>query len=84
MVEAQEAQVTGNYHLSDYPTSFSWKKCIFLNTSFVLTSRVGNINVSLISILQWKTTHEQIHYYNIKHLQYISVNTSDLELCQLA
>ena len=65
------------------PPGFSSDNCIFLYASLVETSRIGNTNVSLLHILERKTTHEHIHHYNIRNLQYIPVNTSFLELCQL-
>ena len=68
---------------ADYPPGFASDSCIFLYASFVETSRVGNSNVPLLRVLERKTTHELVHHYNIKHLQYVPVNTSYLELCQL-
>ena len=52
-------------------------------TSFVETSRVDNTNVPLLRVLERKISQEHIPHYNIKHLQYIPVNTSQLELFQL-
>ena len=72
-----------NFIFADYPPAFSTDTCIFLYASFVETSRVGNSNVPLLRVLERKTNQEHIHHYNIKHLQYIPVNTSYLELCQL-
>ena len=69
--------------MTKYAPGFSSNKCIFLYASFVETSSVGNTNVPLLCILEQKTSHEHIHHYNIKHLQYIPVNTSLLELCHL-
>ena len=51
--------------------------------SSVEKSRAGNSNISLLRVLEQKTTHEHAHHYNAKHLQYILVNTLFLELCQL-
>jgi hypothetical protein len=68
---------------ADYPPGLASDSCIFLYASFVETSRVGNSNVPLLRVLERKTTHEHVHHYNIKHLQYVPVNTSYLELCQL-
>jgi hypothetical protein len=77
--------VSGMDHVifSDYTPGFASDSCIFLYASFVETSRVGNSNVPLLRVLERKTTHEHVHHYNIKHLQYFPVNTSYLELCQL-
>jgi len=76
---------SGSDHViyADYAPSFSTDTCIFLYASFVETSRVGNSNVPLLRVLERKTNQEHVHHYNIKHLQYIPVNTSYLELCQL-
>ena len=42
----------------DFPNGFSSDSCTFLYASFVETSSVGNANVSLLRILERKTTHE--------------------------
>jgi hypothetical protein len=68
---------------ADYPPPFSSNSCIFLYASFVERSRVGNINVPLLGVPERNSSNGHIHHYNIKHLQYIPVNSSYLELCQL-
>ena len=47
------------------------------------SSRVGNSNVPILRVLERKSTENNVHHYNIRHLQYVPVNTSYLELCQL-
>jgi len=68
---------------ADYLPGFLSGICVFLYASFDEKSRVGNSNVPLLRVLRRKTTHDQIHNYNIKHLQYIPVKNTYLELCQL-
>ena len=72
-----------NVIFADYRPGFASDTCTFLYASFVETSRVGNSNVPLLCVLERKTNQEHIHHYNIKQLQYIPLNTSYLELCQL-
>jgi hypothetical protein len=68
---------------AEHPPAFSSDSWIFLYASFVEISRVGNTNVSLLRVLKGITSNDHIHHYNTKHLQYVPVNTSYLELCQL-
>jgi hypothetical protein len=76
---------SGSDHViyADYAPSFSSNSCIFIYSSFVESSRVGNSNVPLLRVLERKSTENNVHHYNIRHLQYVPVNTSYLELCQL-
>jgi hypothetical protein len=67
---------------AEYP-AFSLDSCITLYASFVERSRVGNSNVSRLLVLERKFSSEHIHHHNVKHFQYIPVNNSYLELCQL-
>ena len=68
----------------DYPPGFSLESCMTLYTSFVETPIVGNSNVPFLHLFELKPTHEHVHRYNIRHLQYVPVNTSYFEPCQLA
>jgi hypothetical protein len=68
---------------ADYAPAFSLDSCLFLYASFVGRSRVVNTNVSLLRVLERKTSNDHIHHYNIKDLHYVPVNTSYVELCQL-
>ena len=69
--------------LTHFPLGFSSDICIFLYASLVETSGVANGNFSLLPALEQKTSYELVHHYNIKYLQYVPVNFSFLELCQL-
>ena len=74
----------GTRYFAHYPPGFSSDNCIFLYASFVETPKAGNTNVPPpLRVLEPKTTNEHIHHYNVKYLQYIPVNASYLELCQL-
>ena len=68
---------------ANYPSGFSSDNFIFNYASFFEASGIDNSNIPLLRVIERETTHENIYHYNIKHLQYIPVNTSYLELCQL-
>ena len=69
---------------ADCTPGFLSDNCIFFYAPFFETSRAGNTKVTLLCVLEWKTTHALIHHCNINNLQYIPVNTSYFELSQLS
>ena len=68
---------------ADYAPGFSSDNRIFLYTTSAETLTVANTNAPLLRILERKNSHGHIPHYNIKHLQYIPIEASYLELCRL-